>query len=243
MAAAARRVLIVGAGGQLGRKVCEVFGARAWQTFGADPFATKLEVTQMLSMNGKSSPEDQGRQLVAALQSVLAGAKLDAVVNVAGGFAMGAASDADMVANLRTMVESSLYSSAIAAHAASGLLRPGGLLVLPGAAAALGPTAWSLPYGASKAAVHHLVRSLADVETSGLPAGAKTIGLAPQTLDTAQNRKAMPDADRSTWATLDEVAEQLEAWCSDPSGVDSGLVYVVHKAGGRPATFEPTKPL
>merc|ERR1719362_1361251 len=113
------------------------------------------------------------------------------------------------------MVESSVYSSVVAARAASSALKPGGLLVLPGAAAALGPTAWSLPYGAAKAAVHHLVRSLADAESAGLPAGARTVGLAPVTLDTAQNRAAMPDADRSGWATLDEVAGQIEAWCAE----------------------------
>lgn len=39
--------------------------------------------------------------------------------------------------------------------------------------------------------MHHLVRSLAQ-------GGPVTIGLAPQILDTPQNRAAMPDADR-TW--------------------------------------------
>eukprot|EP00971_Amphidinium_carterae_P170630 3381645-Amphidinium_carterae.1 len=52
-----------------------------------------------------------------------------------------------------SMVESSIYSSVMAAHIASHALAPGGLLVLPGAAAAVNPTPWSLPYGAAKAAV------------------------------------------------------------------------------------------
>merc|ERR1740138_1759954 len=139
------------------------------------------------------------------------------------------------------MVESSIYSSVAAAHAASLALKPSGLLVLPGAAA-VGPTAWSLPYGTAKAAVHHLVRSLADAEGAGMPEGVKTIGLAPQTLDTPQNREAMPDADRGTWATLDEVAEQLEAWCAEPAGVESGLIYMITKESGKPANFEPREP-
>eukprot|EP00933_Yihiella_yeosuensis_P021515 TRINITY_DN17006_c2_g2_i1.p1 TRINITY_DN17006_c2_g2~~TRINITY_DN17006_c2_g2_i1.p1 ORF type:complete len:256 (-),score=69.13 TRINITY_DN17006_c2_g2_i1:119-844(-) len=240
----ARRVLILGAGGQLGRTVGDVFKARQWITLGADPFARgKVPVAHFLSLDATRQPEDQGRQLLAELQKELHGEKLDAVVNVAGGFAMGSAADSDMIGNMRNMIESSLYSSVAAAHVATQALKPGGLIVLPGAAAALSPTAWSLPYGAAKVAVHHLVRSLADVETSGLPADVKTIGIAPQTLDTAQNREAMPDADRGSWASLEEVSEQLEAWCADPSTVTSGNVYVINKAGGLPATFESKKAL
>merc|ERR1719198_1435192 len=125
------------------------------------------------------------------------------------------------------MVESSVYTSTVAAHIAAASMRSGGLLVLPGAAAAKAPTGWSLPYGTAKAAVHHLVRSLADAEAAGLPAGSKTVAIAPVTLDTPQNREAMPKADTSTWATLDKVAERLEAWCTDPASVESGTVYVI----------------
>lgn len=69
------------------------------------------------------------------------------------------------------------------------------------------------------------------------------MGLAPQVMDTPQNREAMPDADRGSWATLDEVAGQLEAWCADPGSLQSGMVYVVQKSGGQPATFEAHAPL
>ncbi|CAE7458387.1 qdpr [Symbiodinium natans] len=138
------------------------------------------------------------------------------------------------------MVESSVYSSIVAAYVSAHMLRSGGLLILPGAAAAWSPTAWSLPYGAAKVAVHHLVRSLAE---NSLPGSAKTIGLAPQILDTAQNRQAMPDADVSTWATLDEVAEQIESWCGDPEAVQTGHVYLIDKKPGLKATFEARKPL
>lgn len=73
--------------------------------------------------------------------------------------------------------------------------------------------------------------------------GAKTIGLAPQVLDTEQNRRAMPDADVSTWASLEEVAEQIESWCADPATVQNGHVYFIDKKSGLKATFEARKPL
>lgn len=236
--AATRRVLILGAGGQLGRKVGEVFTARSWHTIGADIVASST-VSQSIKF------EQMGMEAQCAqLQRVLGTDRsLDAVVNVAGGFAMGSASDPAMLAAMVAMVESSVYSSTMAAHIASASLKSGGLLVLPGAAAAKGPTGWSLPYGTAKAAVHHLIRSLADAEGAGLAAGTKTIGIAPITLDTKQNREAMPDADTSTWATLDEVAEKLEAWASNPAPVDSGMVYVIQKESGSQANFDPQAPL
>jgi hypothetical protein len=67
--------------------------------------------------------------------------------------------------------------------------------------------------------------------------------LAPQILDTEQNRQAMPDADVNTWANLDEVAEQIESWCADPSPVQNGHVYFIDKKSGWKATFEARKPL
>mmetsp|Transcript_2703 Transcript_2703/g.4182 ORF Transcript_2703/g.4182 Transcript_2703/m.4182 type:complete len:242 (+) Transcript_2703:64-789(+) len=236
--ARARKVLILGAGGQLGKKVGEVFTAHNWHTIGAD-VALPRHVTQAIQFR-TASLETQHEELHKALGSER---NLDAVVNVAGGFAMGSASDCNVLANTVSMVNSSIYTSVLAAHIASTTLKPGGLIVLPGAAAAYNPTAWSLPYGTAKVAVHHLVRSLENAEDAGLPSGVKTIGIAPITLDTPQNREAMPDADTTTWATLEEVAEKLQAWCQDPSEVESGKVYVIEKKSGQVANFQPKVPL
>eukprot|EP00435_Cladocopium_sp_Y103_P019740 s884_g4.t2 len=215
-------VLVLGASGQLGRRVSEHFLENNWHTIGA--------VSWMIGKLFQSIPGQLPHL-----------AHLDAVVNLAGGFAMGTAEDPAVLANTMTMVESSVYTSIVASYVSSQMLRTGGLLILPGAAAAWSPTAWSLPYGTAKVAVHHLVRSLA--ESDSLPSGTKTIGLAPQILDTVQNRQAMPDADVSTWASLDEVAEQIESWCADPSPVQNGHVYFIDKKSGSKATFEARKPL
>lgn len=243
---AARKVLVLGAAGQLGRRVSEKFLESNWHTIGADLTLPKgagkgLSFCQMLPSD---SPEraQQGQLLVEFLKGQLPNlAHLDAVVNLAGGFAMGTAEDPAVLANTMAMVESSVYTSIVASYVSSQMLKTGGLLILPGAAAAWSPTAWSLPYGTAKVAVHHLVRSLA--ESDSLPSGTKTIGLAPQILDTEQNRQAMPDADVNTWANLDEVAEQIESWCADPSPVQNGHVYFIDKKSGWKATFEARKPL
>lgn len=52
-------------------------------------------------------------------------------------------------------------------------------------------------YGAAKAAVHQITKSLA-AENSGLPNGSAVLSILPITLDTPMNRKWMPKADFST---------------------------------------------
>ena len=72
-----------------------------------------------------------------------------------------------------------------------------GLLVLPGAAAAQnGGTSGMIGYGMNKAAVHHMVKSLAQ-EKSGLANGVGVFATLPTTLDTPMNRKWMAKADQS----------------------------------------------
>lgn len=63
-------------------------------------------------------------------------------------------------------------------------------------------------YGLAKAAVHQLTKSLAE-EKSGLPKDSLVVSILPITLDTPMNRKWMPQADTSTWTSLDFVAEYV----------------------------------
>ena len=58
-----------------------------------------------------------------------------------------------------SMWQANIVSAVSAAHLASRFLAPGGLLVLTGAGAALGPTPSMVGYGIAKAGTHHLARS------------------------------------------------------------------------------------
>ena len=68
-------------------------------------------------------------------------------------------------------------------------------------------------YGMAKAAVHQLTKSLGDPK-AGLPDQAVALALLPITLDTPMNRKWMPNADHSTWTSLEYVADLLFGWAS-----------------------------
>lgn len=74
-------------------------------------------------------------------------------------------------------------------------------------------------YGMAKAAVHQLVKSLAE-DQSGLPPNSTVLALLPVTLDTPMNRKWMAKADFSTWTSMEWIAEQLHSWTN---GVDKPL--------------------
>ena len=119
---------------------------------------------------------------------------MEAVINVAGGWAGGNAVDPDWIKNADLMWKQSVWSSAISASLAARYLQPGGLLVLPGAKPCTDGTPGMMGYGMAKAAVHQLVKSLAS-EGSGLPGESCVLGLLPITLDTPMNRKFMPGAD------------------------------------------------
>lgn len=91
-------------------------------------------------------------------------------------------------------------------------------MVLTGAAAALGPTPDMLAYGISKAAVHHMVRSLS---LSMIPVRVR--GVLPVTILTQSNRLAMPSADISTWTPATVIADEIIRWAHDSKLSSSGL--------------------
>jgi len=87
-------------------------------------------------------------------------------------------------------------------------------------------------YGMAKAAVHQLVKSLSGSD-SGLPANSTALALLPITLDTPMNRKWMAKADKSTWTSLEFVADLLRSWAEDSAKrpKSGSLVQLVTKNG------------
>ena len=62
------------------------------------------------------------------------------------------------------------------------------------------------PYCASKAAVHSLTQIIALENCTGITCNA----IVPGIIDTPTNRNNMPDADHSSWVTLDSLAKNIE---------------------------------
>jgi NAD(P)-dependent dehydrogenase (short-subunit alcohol dehydrogenase family) len=85
--------------------------------------------------------------------------------------------------------------------------------------------AGSAPYTVAKTAVVALARALA---AEVLEAGVRVNAVLPSTIDTAQNRAAMPGADASRWVQPGSLAAVVEFLLSDAARDVSGAVLPVY---------------
>ncbi|XP_025410326.1 dihydropteridine reductase [Sipha flava] len=204
------KVLVYGGKGALGSTCISFLSAQKYWV-GSIDLQQNDNANANVIVKRDASLLEQESDILKELDSVLGSDKIDAVICVAGGWAGGSSSSEDFVKNTDLMLKQSVWSSVIASSIASKYLKPGGIIVLTGAKAALGPTPGMIGYGLSKAAIHHLTKSLAD-ENGGLPTGAQALSILPVTLDTPMNRKWMPKADTTTWTPLEFVAELFSKW-------------------------------
>lgn len=227
-----RNVVILGANGALGTAVSKKFLAEKWGAILCDvtePVRRADSFVQLHPGSGAKSQFDLLQKFM--LTRFGSSPKLDAVINMSGGFRMDNVASDEIFENLQLMYSSSVESSFIASHLAAKYLKESGVLVLPGAAATAGGTPWATSYGSMKTSVHHLVKSVS-LEGGGLPRGAKAVGIAPVMLDTPANRTSMPDANMRNWTPLDEVAEIIFSWANSTEQIVSGTVYKIETVDG-----------
>ena len=88
--------------------------------------------------------------MCSSVSSALNGEKLDAVICMAGGWAGGSPGSKDFIKNSDLMWRSSVWPASISASLAAQNLKDGGMVVLPGAAPAVGGTPGMAGYGMAK---------------------------------------------------------------------------------------------
>ncbi|KAI8374515.1 uncharacterized protein BYT42DRAFT_499937 [Radiomyces spectabilis] len=217
------QLAVYGGSGGLGRVLVNYFKSKGYSVINID-LVENTDADRNAIVNGQSSMEEQGSQVMDALNSLLKDNKLDAILCVAGGWA-------GFLKSANLMIKQSVESSCIAAHIATKYLKQNGLLALTGAAAAADATPGMIGYGIAKSAVHHLVKDLAGAN-SGLPTDAKVTAICPITIDTPMNRKAMPQADISTWTPPEHIAKQLHDYLTGATPLENGkLIKVVTQNG------------
>jgi NAD(P)-dependent dehydrogenase (short-subunit alcohol dehydrogenase family) len=214
-------VVITGAFGILGRAAAaraQELGAKVAQI----DFAPAPSGADALTQGGVDlSKADVAAKAIAAVKAKAG--RIDALLNIAGGFVWQTVGDTDEAVWQR-MFTLNLQTAVNACRAAAPLLaETGGSIVNVGAASALKAAAGMSPYAASKSGVHKLTESLAEE----LKGKVRVNAVLPSIIDTPTNRADMPSADFSTWATPDEVAKlMLFLASSDASGVTGALVPV-----------------
>lgn len=239
-------VLVYGGNGALGRVLIDHLKAKNYRVVCIDFFGNDQADINVLGNLKAASLSEQAEIILSQVAEALGSTKLAGLISVAGGWAGGNAASPDFIKNVEATISQSVWSSAIAARLAALHLAENGLLVLPGAAASLGPhedpehvvgTSSMIGYGANKAAVHHMVKSLSNAG-SGLAENVTVIGTCPVILDTPMNRKFMADADFSTWTKREFVAETLIGWLEGKDRPENGsLVKIVTKNDENFLTF------
>jgi len=225
------RVIVYGGRGALGSAIVAHFKAASFWVANIDLKENDSADVNVI-VTGDTWTDQEAAVCGAVSDALGADSKLDAVLCVAGGWAGGSPASKDFVKNADLMWRQSVWSSSIAAAIAAKHLKEGGVVVLPGAAPAVGGTPGMAGYGMAKAAVHQLVKSLA-CEGSGLPPNCLSAALLPVTLDTPMNRKWMSKADTTKWTPLEFVAELFMKWSKGEERPASGSLVKLVTEGGK----------
>ena len=214
-----RSVVITGGSGGLGLVVARTFldggddlvlpmqddtqHARLAQGLGTDLARVKAPVVDL-------TQEAAVRELFAALPRV------DAIVHLVGGFAMGRLVDTELDTVRHQLDLNVVTTFLVLKHGLAKLQKTGrGRIVTVASKAALDPPAELGVYAAAKSAVLALTRAAA-AETQGTDIAANCV--LPTVIDTPANRSAMGDDQAKTWVRPKRLAETIRFLCSDAAG-------------------------
>jgi NAD(P)-dependent dehydrogenase (short-subunit alcohol dehydrogenase family) len=217
-------VIVTGASGALGRVVVEAALARGARVAGLDYAASQIPATaKQIELGGVDLSD--ATEAMKAIDAVAAHfGRLDALINIAGGFAFETVAEGDpktwqhmYALNVLTALNAS--RAAIPHLAVSASAR----IVNIGAISALQAGAGMGAYAASKAGVHRLTEALAAEWKGKITVNA----VLPSIIDTTANRASMPKADFAKWVTPQELAEVILFLISDAASAVTGALLPV----------------
>ena len=212
-----KTIMITGAAGALGSAAARAFGAA-----GANLVLLGREHARLQAACGG---EDARRMLAVAdlrdadaVAAVASAAvqhfgRIDALCNIAGGFAMGTPVHATPDAQWDELFDLNVHSLRHAVRAVvPGMLGgQGGHIVNVASASARQGVANMGAYCASKDVVIRLTEAMsAELRGHGIHVNC----ILPGTIDTPDNRAAMPNADRSKWVSTEALADVILFLCS-----------------------------
>ena len=232
-------IVVTGASGALGKVVVEIAISRGARVAAVD-YASKPQAVSWpdrLEIGGVDlSDAPQARRAIDAVAAHFG--RLDALINVAGGFAFEAVADGDPQADPPAWQDQNLPNNTwekmhrlnlLTALNASRSAIPhlvkssAGRIVNIGAIGALEAGAGMGPYAASKAGVHRLTEALAAELKGKMTVNA----VLPSTIDTPANRASMPHADFRKWVTAEELATVILFLASTEASAVTGALLPV----------------
>lgn len=218
-------IVVTGASGALGKVVADAALARGARVGALDHAASKTPATEnRIELGGVDLSDDA--QAKAAIDAIAAHfGRLDALINIAGGFAFETVADGDPRAWQRMYALNVLTALNASRSAIPHLVAaPAGRIVNIGAMGALQAGAGMGAYAASKAGVHRLTEALAAEWKGKITVNA----VLPSTIDTPANRASMPRADFGKWVRPQELAEVILFLASDAASAVTGALLPVN---------------
>ena len=166
-------------------------------------------------------------ETIASAAAASDGAPLGGLVNLVGGFAMGARVDETPVDDFEKQFRLNLRPTYLMTQAAlkEMLANGGGAIVCVGTRAALQPFKGAAGYIASKAAVIAFSQAVAvEYKDDGIRCNV----ILPSVIDTPANRASMPNADHERWVKPAEIATVISHLLSPEAAVTSGATIPVY---------------
>jgi NAD(P)-dependent dehydrogenase (short-subunit alcohol dehydrogenase family) len=216
-------VLIAGGSGALGQTVVPAFAQAGARVVTVDRNPPSAQVEGQVAMTADVTDEAAVRRL--AGEVIQKAGRIDVLINLVGGFAMGRVEETDASLWQRmlamNLTPAFLLSKTMLPHM---LERRTGRIVHVAARAAVEPFPGAAAYIVAKSALVALIRALS-LEIAG--SGVTVNGVLPTTIDTPANRKSMPDADTSKWVKPESIAQLLIFLASQEAGQLNGAVIPI----------------
>ncbi|MBK1704450.1 SDR family NAD(P)-dependent oxidoreductase [Halochromatium glycolicum] len=224
--------VVTGAAGNLGRALCTALLGQGAKVAMLDISPERLdEVTEALpGGDWDTFPVDllsagEAERVIDAVKARFG--RIDILANVAGGFAMGPPLHETDDDTWDRMLDLNLRSVFHCCRAAVPVMltQGAGTIVNVSARAALNAKGRMGPYCASKAGVIALTESLAQEHKEQ---GIRVNCILPGTVDTPENRAAMPDQDHSKWVPPAALADVMLFLASDAARCVTGAAVPVY---------------
>jgi len=227
---AGKVVLITGAAGNLGRATAEAFRyvgahlALVGRDLGHLEWAWPTSEGILLlaaDITNESEVKDTVEEVIPHY------GRIDILANIAGGFTMGPPIHETPVEIWNTMLDVNVRSVFLMSRAVLPYMREqgSGKIINIAARSALEGKANMGPYCVSKSAVITLTETLAAENCSY---GINVNCMLPGTIDTSENREAMPNADFRKWVTPVALADVILFLASDSSRAIHGIALPVY---------------
>lgn len=217
-------IVVTGALGALGRVVVETAQKRGARVAGVDHAPSQAAATaERIELGGVDlSDATAAKKAIDTAASHFG--RLDALVNIAGGFTFETVADGD-IKSWQHMYAMNVLTALNACKAAIPHLASSsaGRIINIGAMGAVQAGSGMGPYAASKAGVHRLTEALAAEHKGKITVNA----VLPSIIDTAANRASMAKSDFSKWVTPHELADVILFLASDAASAVTGALIPV----------------